>query len=512
MDPRPFDPGLIQFDGGNVGGTAVLRQLYEGLVRWEEQPDGTLKTVPCLAESWSANADCTVWTFRLRRGVMFQAPVSREVTAADVVADLRYLADPASGTVMEHFVPLEGSATGTQMAIFLSAIEGADDAGHADPGSLGVQALDRYTVRFSLRHPYSEFADTLGGQAFWVWPADYRRKVGPDAYARHPVGTGPFEFLRRTSGKSIDLVRNPRWWDTSGGPYLDAIHFQVFSSAGAMTHAFQVGLIDWTPVPPGQADASRTLPQVESGRWRAESDSSLLLFCLWVNMKDPVAGGKQGLPLRQALTYGCDRQAVIDAVNSGIGKVPVGLVPPGVPGSEQVSEPYAHDAAKAVELYKQAGSPTLELSYITPYFRTMAESLAASYAKIGISVRLRRIGPDVYYDPILAGKTQLCLMGLAADYPSMDNFLYPSFYTGPPELNFIFYSDPEVDALLDEARATADAEARVQVYVEAERAILADAPAVPLYIRPDGRLLNNRIANVNFDSMGWVDLWRAWMK
>ena len=52
----------------------------------------------------------------------------------------------------------------------------------------------------------------------------------------------------------------------------------------------------------------------------------------------------------------------------------------------------------------------------------------------------------------------------------------------------------------------------MQVYAEAERAILADAPAVPLYIRPDGRLFDAGVANVSFDSMGWVDLWRAWMK
>ena len=264
---------------------------------------------------------------------------------------------------------------------------------------------------------------------------------------------------------------------------MDAIHYQVFSSASAMTHAFQQGLIDWTPVPPGQVEASRTLPQVKSGRWRAESDPAMLLFYLWVNMKDPVASGKQGLPLRQALTYGCDRQAVIDAVNNGFGLVPTGLVAPGVPGSQMVSEPYDYDAAKAAELFKQAGSPTLELSYIAPYFRTMAESLAAGYARIGISVRLRRIGPDAYWDRILAGKTQLCLMGLSADYPSMDNFLYPSFHTGPPESNFIFYSDPEVDALLDKARATVDAGARVQLYAEAERPILADAPVMPLYVR-----------------------------
>ena len=90
IGPAPFDPGGLQMDGG-----AVLHQVYEGLVRYEQQPDGSMKTAPCLAETWSANADATVWTVRLRRGVMFQAPVSREVTAADVVADLRYIADPA---------------------------------------------------------------------------------------------------------------------------------------------------------------------------------------------------------------------------------------------------------------------------------------------------------------------------------------------------------------------------------------------------------------------------------
>ena len=73
---------------------AVAHEIYEGLVAYETQAGGSVVTVPCLAQSWSANADATVWTFRLRRGVRFQAPVDREVTAADVVADYRFAADP----------------------------------------------------------------------------------------------------------------------------------------------------------------------------------------------------------------------------------------------------------------------------------------------------------------------------------------------------------------------------------------------------------------------------------
>jgi len=66
--------------------------------------------------------------------------------------------------------------------------------------------------------------------------------------------------------------------------------------------------------------------------------------------------------------------------------------------------------------------------------------------------------------------------------------------------------------MLDQARAEPDAEARQQLYAEAERSILADAPVVPLYVRTESRLLDNRVLNVNFDSLSSVDLWRAWVK
>ncbi len=302
IGPAPFDPGGLQMDGG-----AVLHQVYEGLVRYEQQPDGSMKTAPCLAESWGANADATVWTVRLRRGVMFQAPVSREVTAADVVADLRYIADPARES---------------PVAYMLVGIAGTDPSGWAKPERLGVKALDRYTVRFDLKYPYSEFPDTLGAQAFWVWPADYMRKAGLKAYEQHPVGTGAYMFLRMERGKSVDLVRNPHWWDSSGGPYIDNVHFEVFSSVTSMMLAFQKGQIDWTSVPQGQVAASRSLPQVKSGEWTTVSTPDLALGYLFVNMNDPVVGGTQGLPLRQALTYGCDRQAAIDAASDGVDLLP----------------------------------------------------------------------------------------------------------------------------------------------------------------------------------------------
>ena len=494
-DPGSFDP-MIQQPGD---GYAVLHQMYEGLVRYEEQADGSVVTAPCLAESWSANADARVWTFRLRRGVLFHPPVSREFTAADVVADLRYIAAPERRS---------------QIAYMLVGIKGVDGQGYATGEEFGVEAVDRYTVRFTLKHPFSEFPDTLGTGAFWVWPADHLKKVGSEAYARHPVGTGPYLFRKWDPGVSIDLVRNPQWWDTSGGPYIDTLHYEVFSSITSMMLAFQKGEIDWTYVPKGQIPASRSLPQVTSGQWKAASSPILALGYLCVNMKDPVVGGDEGLPFRQALAYACDRQAAIDAAGDSVHLLPAGLVPSGVPGAGQVADPYPYDPEKARALLAETGPVTLEVLHpIDRFGRSIAESLTGSYADVGITLEPRAVEWETYLDRLLDGDMQLFLLGWVADYPSMDNFLFVPFESESSGSSLCtFYSEPDVDALLRRARAAPDRGTRVRLYAEAERLILADAPVVPILVYADYRLENNRVAGVAFSSMAWVDLWRAWVR
>ncbi len=495
LDPGTFDPCVAQTDQG----TAVLHQVCEGLVRWEVQPDGTLKTVPCLAESWGANADATVWTFDLRHGVMFQAPVSREVTSADVVACLRYVTDPAHGSELGYlYVPIAGT----------------DENGRADAGMLGVKALDRYTVRITLKYPYSEFADTLGNPAFFVFPLDRLRAVGLKAYARHPVGTGPYRFERREARKSIDLVRRPEWWDSSGGPYVDTIHYEVFSSVTTMMLAFQKGTVDWTYVPEGQAAASQSLPQVTSGAWMAATTSSLAIRYLCFNMTDPVVGGTRGVKLRRALACACDRQAVSEASSGGVFLPASGLLPPGVPGSGDVPDPYGYEPAKARELLRGLGPVTLRLAWpIGQQQEGTIEVLTEDLAEIGVTVKTRGLPMDDYIEYILAGKGQAYLAGWVADYPTPDSFLYPLFESGEsPYSNGTGYANADVDALLTEARATPDGAPRRQWYAEAQRLIFSDAPMIPLIVFADARLSSSRVADLRFSSLGWADLWKAWVR
>ena len=472
----------------------VAHQILEGLVRYEEQRDGSLKTVPCLAESWTSNANATVWTFRLRRGVTFQAPVDREVTASDVVASFAYLADPANASPLAWQVGL---------------IRGTDSAGYSRRGRLGVEALDRYTVRFTLKSAHAEFAATLGAQGLAVWPVDYMRKVGADAFARRPVGTGPYRFGRRVEGRWLSLERNTRWWDKSGGPYVDALRFEVLNSPQAQVLAFQKGTIDYTSVQQDQVRTAKTLPQVKNGQWQARAWPLLGVNYLCFNMKDPVVGGTSGLRLRQALAYGCDREALIEGPGDEAWRLPAGLLAPGVPGWRTVPFPYRYDPARAAALYEQAGSPVVRLWILdSRKDLEVARTLKAGYAKAGIAVKIQSYSWDDFAARASeADGDQTFRLGWIGVFPGQSDWLPGLLFQ-----EFTFYSDAGVDALLARAVGTVDERTRLGLYAEAQQEIVADVPVIPLYVYTEFSLVNNRIAGFVLTPLGVADLWKIWVR
>jgi ABC-type transport system substrate-binding protein len=480
---------------------AVTRQIYEGLVEYRRQADGSYSTVPSLAESWSANADATVWTFRLRRGVRFQAPWSREVTARDVVADFRYGADPA------HKVPV---------AYMYAIIAGTDKDGYAAPAALGVRALDRYTVRFTLKRSLAAFPDLLGHPAAWVWPVGYLRRVGLTGLHRQPVGTGPFALSRWVRGDHIDLVRNPAWWNAaSGRPYLDGVHFQVFPSVSAGLLAFQRGQVDCTWVPQGQIAASKSLPQVASGEWSPRRLPSLGTTYVAFNMDDPIVGGAAGLPVRQAFACVIDREALVAAVQDGVNIPQTGLVPPILAGWAEAAPREEYDPARAAQLYRAAGSPRLLLVYPDfRWWRELATWIQSACEGAGMRIRQKAVTWPVYEDLIVSGRAPaVFLTGWVADYPSADNFLYDLFHSGNSRTSTgTRYADPDVDRLLTLASSTSDVGRHFDLDRRAAQQIQTDLPMIPLYEFADYRLVSARIGGFEADPMGWVDMSRLWVR
>jgi oligopeptide transport system substrate-binding protein len=490
-------------------GYHVFHEMFDGLTKYEMQPDGSMKTVSDIAESWSSSPDFKVWTFKLKQGVMFQPPVNREVTAADFVASWNTESNPANWV------------SGTP-AYTLEPIEGADSSGAAKNGLTGVKAIDKYTLQVTLKYAFAEFPITCGHSALAVWPVDYAKQIGLKKFAQAPVGTGPFMFKKWVHNQYVDLVKNPNWWDSKangGGPWVDAIHFPVYLELSTMWLDYQKGTIDMSQVPAGQVASSTAL--AKSKGWTAKAWPILSTYFICFNMRSPVVGGgapgtgAQNLPLRQAMAYSTDRTAVINTVLEGVPLEANGLVPKGIPGSELSTLPYPYDPAKAKEIVSGLGTiPTIKYWFNTgSNHDKIAVPLQAGWKAAGINVTLSALEWGTFLTKIQQGtQSETYRLGWQADYPSMDNFLFPLIQSQASGLNMgIYYQNPQVDQLITKARGTADETQRNNTYAQAEKMALTDVAYIPIYFYREFWVNDQRVANQVFTPMATVDMWKVWV-
>lgn len=499
-DPPSIEP-LNVYDTESV---LVSHQVFQGLVRWETGSDGVVRGVPGLAESWSVNDDATVWTFKLKQGVTFQPPVSREVTASDFVSDWNYVTDPANGSAV---------------AYMLQSIKGTDAEGYAEKGLSGVKALDRYTLQVTLKYPFADFYLTLGHPVAGVWPLDYMDKVGQEAFRNKPIGTGPYMVERWVHGSYVDLVKNPDYWDAEHAGYVDRIHLPIMD-VESQWREFQKGAIDFTSVPPDQVAAARDDPRVRDGSWSAKAWPQLCLILVGMSQKSPLVGGPANLALRQALSYAVDPAAVIAAKDNA--SVPAaGLVPDGMPHDDAGGLPYPFDAAKARQLVEQISRlPTLRYLSLEAQggssqgFSNLEAPLLSGWRSVGLDVTLEGLEWNSWIREAGKGEGDLFFAGWVADYPSPDDFLHLLFHSSTSGAGTIwtFYDDSQVDRLLDEARGTLDEQRRLDLYAQAEKKILADAPVIPLYFYRAFRVADSRVQDQVLDPMGAMDMWKVWVK
>ena len=510
--PLGADPVYLDPLNGNYEseGTQVQHQIFEGLVKYELQKDGSMKAVPCIAESWKVSRDARVFTFTLKHGVLFQPPVSREVKAADFVASWNRVTDPRNGSLTSYV---------------LAPILGCGDGGYrTQPRSIlpGVRALDDYTLEVTLRYPFAEFALTLGHAMAAVTPVDYIDTIGEKAFNKRPVGTGPYMVQQWVHNQKVELVKNPDYWDKANAGLVDRIHMPVIPDTYTMWLEFKKGDLDFTLVPPGMVIASENDPKVKSGEWTARRWPRLSTAFVGINMTDQVLGypaGDTGAKLRQALSRAADTNAVVTVVNQGVNLPATGIVPVGVPGFRKDQFLYQYDPEKAKQTFTEFGPvPSLQMWYATDNTnQKIAEVLQAGWRAAGVDTLLRNFEFGTFLAKLSRGDTssadQLFVTGRACDYPSMDNFLYPLFQSQQARSgSYTFYNSPKVDEILVTARSTVDDKQRWNLYAEAEKMILADAPCIPLFFYRDFRLMNNRVLGQAWNPMGFVDMWKVWVK
>lgn len=451
-DPKSFDPATLSaWDQ-----TIVAANLLEGLVRLN--PEGT-DIEPGIAEDWSVSEDGLVWTFNLRDNAKFHN--GRDVVAQDFKYSFERVANPD---------------TASPAAWMLNKLVGFDEyqAGTADEIT-GIKVVDDHTLELTLAEPYAPFISILSSNSLAVVPQEEVEKWGED-FGQHVVAAGPFTLGQWNFNQDLTVNAFEDYW--AGRPYLDGVKFRVINDENTRIVEFDADTLDIAWITPAHYDRLTSDPTYADCIGKAYTLHTSFLVC---NMeKEPFASNKA---LREAVLCALDTQAVIDMLQKRA-SVANTLLPEGMLGAVESTGVPPYDVEKAKALMAEAGYPDgLDGTFgvITPPWNNnikILEIYQQNLKEIGINIEIEPIENSAYNEAIRSGDFEIAWANIVAGYPDPDAMFYPLFHSDNIGSggNYARYSNPEVDELLDQARASTDGAERAELYQQIDALILEDLP------------------------------------
>jgi peptide/nickel transport system substrate-binding protein len=334
-----------------------------------------------------------------------------------------------------------------------------------------VSATDDSTVVFTLSAPTPNLLSHLG--AFKGMAIVQEANVESGDITTAPIGSGPFALEEWTSGDSIDLVRNDDYW--GGAPSLDGVTYRFIPDATVALTNLQSGDAHWTDnLPPQQVNSLK-----ESTDIVVEAAPSNDYWYFAPNQaREPFDDAR----VRQALAWAIDRDAIVQASNFGNATVNQTAIP-ATSGWYLEYAPYSRDLDAAKALLADAGVGELEMDLMVVSSDTEAvtdaQVIAANLADIGVTVNIRQLDVSTWLDEQANGNFDAFLWSWIGNLDPSD-FYYAQHHSGGG-FNAQGYSNPDVDALLDQAGAETDNDARKVLYDDAATLIVDDASYVYLY-------------------------------
>lgn len=460
-EPASLDPHKISGTWEND----VVGDLFEGLVT--EAADG--ERIPGVAESWEISEDGRTYTFRLREDAEWSD--GTPVTAGDFVFAFRRILDPA---------------TAASYAYLLYPVKNAEAVydGEAEPGALGIEALDERTLRITLERSIPYFLDQLAHYTAYPVPRHVVEEHGDDwSKPEHMVSNGAFALQDWQSQTRIEAVRNPHFHDAENVALDEVVYFPIEERNTALNR-FRAGEIDIArEFPTQQYDwLQENLPEA------VQVAPYLGIYYYALNTRDGHATADPRV--REALSLAVRREVITDRI-LGTGEEPAySFVPPDVAhyaGPEVDFADMSQEARleRARSLMAEAGygpdNPLeLRLRYNTSEdHRKVAIAVAAMWKPLGVEVELYNSEVAVHYADIRQGDFDVARAGWIGDYNDAQNFL--SLLEGGVSNNYGAYRNAEFDALMDQAAETQDLDARAELMAEAEALALEDSATLPLY-------------------------------
>ncbi|MDQ7828101.1 MAG: glutathione ABC transporter substrate-binding protein [Armatimonadota bacterium] len=362
-----------------------------------------------------------------------------------------------------------------------------------------VVALDANTLVLLTNAPFAPLVLNLTHGGVCMQSPTAIERLGPDEYARNPVGTGPYRFREWVRGDRITVTRFEEYWGEKG--HFDAIQWRVIPDDGARVAAVESGAVHIAKrVPPRDVERLRA-----NRALRVEVQTSLRTIFIGFNVTRPPFNNRR---VRQALNYAINKEAIVRAILGGTARVSDAPIAPGVAGYARIMT-YEYNVERARQLLAEAGYPN--------GFRATLHHPVARYirdAEIAAAIQglLRRVGVEVELVPMDIGSLvaftnkpqaeathQMYMLGWGTVTGDADYGLYNLFHSSqwpPAGFNRGFYRNPQVDALLDRGRTTLDQAERNRIYREAMALIMEDAPWIFLHSESQVTAYRAEVQNV----------------
>jgi ABC-type transport system substrate-binding protein len=346
-------------------------------------------------------------------------------------------------------------------------------AGKADHIS-GLKAVDNLTLQVTIDAPKPYFLLKLTYPTAFV--VDQKNVESSAEWFRQPNGTGPYKLVEWTSFERIVYQANQDFY--LGAPSIPYV--VVTLNTGDSQRMYESGTVDIT----GIYSVDRFLDPTEPLHNELLTGVSL---CTSYVVFDTTRPPFDDVNVRKAFSMAFNRQQFIDVVMGGHALPAIGPYPPGLPGFNYGLNGLPYDPEAARQLLKKSkyggaqGLPPIVYtsSGIGSDIGADVSAMAEMWQKnLGVTITVENLESNFFYDQILAGNHgQLIDGGWCADYPDPENFADVLFHTGSQQNNG-GYSNPQLDALLEQARVEQDVTKRIALYQQAEQMIVDDAPVL----------------------------------
>lgn len=458
-DPKTLDPQKSIDTMSNKSITLI----YDTLLDLDEN----LNLKPNLAESWERLDDCNV-VFHLKKGVKFHN--GEELKAEDVKFTLERAA--SSPQTLYLFKPITK-----------------------------VTVIDDYTVQVTTDKPFGALLNNLAAVQGGIVSKKAVLEYGDD-YVNHPVGTGQYKLKEWLPGNRIvfegfkDAYQGaPNFEELTYLTIPEVSNRMIALETGEVDVAFDIGIMDKETI-----ENSNNLELVEV-------ESPALLY-LGFDQTNPICQNKK---LREAIAYAIDNQTFVDVVFRGSAVAGDSPLPKASPAYNGNVKKYNQDIEKAKKLLAEAGYPNgldIELWCMDDGPRVdMCVIIQDQLKKIGINVEIKIFEFGAYVSKTALPNKELYFLSWNSSGDG-DVALYPLFHSsqhGAPG-NRSFYSNKEVDKLLDKARVSVDEEERKSLYKEVQNILQEDLAIYALAYPKINLAKNKELKSLIFKKNGDIDI------